>query len=97
LDDQTAYDRFVEVVKPKTHNAVVWLRDLRLMREKDGWTPQQILQIMDFAASDPFWQDNILSPKKLRLHADRLWRKIAKAQGSAGVLETERLRGKDWR
>jgi len=38
----------------------------RLMRENDGPSPSEIMDLFSFANSDNFWKSNILSPKKLR-------------------------------
>ena len=59
-----------------------WLRDIRLMREQDKRTHEQMLQLWKFAHADPFWRINVLSPGKLRKQWDALAiRRGAKGQG----------------
>lgn len=45
---------------------------LRLLIDKDGYSTEQILWIMNWAANDEFWRTNILSPAKLREKFDQL-------------------------
>src|SRR5262249_46871663 len=49
-----------------------WINDVRLMREQDRRTHDQVLEMWEFAHGDSFWKANILSPDKLRKHWDRL-------------------------
>lgn len=43
-----------------------WANEVRLMRENDGHSHSEIMDLFRFANSDNFWKSNILSPKKLR-------------------------------
>lgn len=43
-----------------------WQTAARLLIDKDGYTPEQILIVARFATTDSFWQSNILSLPKLR-------------------------------
>ena len=43
-----------------------WRTAARLLIDKDGYTPEQILFVARFATTDEFWQSNILSIPKLR-------------------------------
>lgn len=43
-----------------------WRTAARLLIDKDGYTPEQILYVARFATTDSFWQSNILSLPKLR-------------------------------
>jgi len=42
------------------------------MREKDNRELKEIKDVIDWCQADPFWQGNILSPKKLREKFDQL-------------------------
>jgi hypothetical protein len=55
-----------------------WHNAARLLIDKDGYTPDQILYVARFATTDDFWKSNILSIPKLREKFEAL--KI-KAQG----------------
>ena len=43
-----------------------WRNSARLLIDKDGYTPEQILYVARFATADEFWKSNILSIPKLR-------------------------------
>jgi hypothetical protein len=43
-----------------------WRTATRLLIDKDGYTPDQILYVARFATADEFWKSNILSMPKLR-------------------------------
>ena len=49
-----------------------WANTIRLMREVDGRTLQDIGTAFDWANKDSFWCSNILSPEKLRKQYDKL-------------------------
>ena len=49
-----------------------WANTIRLIRERDGKTNQQITDAIYFAVQDSFWQGNILSATSLRKNIDRL-------------------------
>jgi len=51
---------------------LTWLRDIRLMRERDGRTHREISELFAWANDDAFWAANILSPGKLREKWDQL-------------------------
>lgn len=66
-------DKIIENVPTlKEPNLVLWARQVRLMRERDGRTPEQIRYLIIWSQADPFWQANILSTKKLREKFDTL-------------------------
>lgn len=50
----------------KQPNICDWANTIRLLRERDGRTPEQIGALFSWANQDSFWQTNILSPGKLR-------------------------------
>ena len=58
--------------KQKEPNFDAWANDFRLMREKDNRELKEIKDVIDWCQADPFWQGNILSPKKLREKFDQL-------------------------
>ena len=43
-----------------------WRRDMRLLLDVDGRTPQQVSVAIDWCQSNAFWYSNILSPASLR-------------------------------
>lgn len=45
---------------------------IRLLLDKDGYTEEQVIWIMNWASNDEFWRTNILSPAKLRDKFDQL-------------------------
>lgn len=49
-----------------------WVREIRLMRERDRRTRREIAELFAWANGDDFWQTNILSPGKLRERWDQL-------------------------
>jgi hypothetical protein len=67
------FDR-IKVVSPsaKQPSWITWSDDLRLMRVMDSRTRDEIEALFVFATHHTFWAANILSPKKLRKHWDRL-------------------------
>lgn len=60
-----------------------WADVIRLMREVDGRTLQDIGSAFDWANKDSFWCSNILSPDKLRKQFDRLKVKSNEASKSS--------------
>jgi hypothetical protein len=56
-----------------------WHNAARLLIDKDGYTPERILFVAQFATTDDFWRSNVLSLPKLREKFEQL--KI-KAQGN---------------
>jgi hypothetical protein len=56
----------------KEPNFDSWANTIRLMRERDGRTYEEIGALFSFANQDEFWRSNILSPEKLRKQWDKL-------------------------
>ncbi|WP_273804164.1 replication protein [Providencia rettgeri] len=58
----------VLIVSPTTKepNWSTWANDVRLIRQLDGHTHQDICKMFKWANKDSFWCSNILSPAKLR-------------------------------
>lgn len=64
----------VQIINPKqkTPKWFDWANDVRLMRQIDGRTHEQICALFDWANKDSFWFKVILSPRNLRKHFDEL-------------------------
>lgn len=64
----------VLIVSPSTKepNWSTWANDVRLMRQLDGHTHQDICRMFKWANRDSFWCSNVLSPAKLREKWDTL-------------------------
>lgn len=43
-----------------------WRNSARLLIDRDGYTPDQIIYVAKFATTDEFWKSNVLSLPKLR-------------------------------
>ena len=66
--------RSIQKVKAnfKPPNLKAWAKDIDAMLRLDNRTLEQIRKILAWLPTDPFWQSNILSAKKLRLQFDQL-------------------------
>ncbi|WP_020208263.1 hypothetical protein [Gilvimarinus chinensis] len=60
----------------KKPNLESWADSVRLMRERDNRSPDDIRAVWSFARADSFWQQNILSAGKLREKYDQLKAKM---------------------
>jgi hypothetical protein len=49
-----------------------WANEIRLLRERDGRSPERVKELFLWANSHHFWRTNILSPSALRKQWDRL-------------------------
>jgi len=58
--------------KFKKPNLEKWANDIRLMRERDERTPEQIEYLINWSQENSFWCSNILSASKLRSKATTL-------------------------
>ena len=56
----------IRKISPSAKATKSWPDDIRLMRERDGHTLDEIKAMFAWANADPFWSANILSPSKLR-------------------------------
>ncbi|WP_144508082.1 DNA replication protein DnaD [Bacillus mycoides] len=74
--------------KQKEPNFDAWSNDFRLMREKDKRDLQEIKDVIDWCQADPFWQGNILSPKKLRERFDQLTIQMNSKKGAKNNAES---------
>jgi hypothetical protein len=50
-----------------------WLDPIRLLLDRDGYSPAEVEHVIRWAQGDEFWQQNIRSPAKLREQFDRLY------------------------
>lgn len=53
-----------------------WAESIRLMREKDGLSEQEVAEVFDFVRQDDFWRPNAISPQSLRGRSKNGLRKI---------------------
>ena len=58
--------------KAKPPNFDKWTNQIRLMREQDGRTLEEIRELFAWANADSFWQVNIRGPDKLRNQWEQL-------------------------
>lgn len=69
-DVEHVISSFSELLKANDvkHNkpGKAWKDAARLLIDKDGYTPEQILYVARYATADEFWKSNILSLPKLR-------------------------------
>jgi len=63
----------------KRPNLHAWANDIRLMREQDQRSYDEIFQVFTWANKHEFWCFNILSPAKLRKQFDVLTIQMKKA------------------
>jgi hypothetical protein len=64
---ENIYQRVLDVAPhTKKPNFEKWADTIRLMREQDKISHEQIWRVFDFANRDEFWRTNILGPDKLR-------------------------------
>lgn len=59
---------------------IQWRREMDKLTRLDGRSTQEIKELIDFSHEDDFWCQNILSPTKLRKHAEKLLLQMAQKQ-----------------
>jgi hypothetical protein len=64
-----------------------WANTIRLMREQDKRTDEQIRNLFRWCNQDEFWKTNILSPDKLRAK----WDDLQLRRGNANKRPQQRL------
>ena len=69
----------------KEPNFKTWADTIRLMRERDNHTHEEIESLFAWANSDDFWKTNILSPEKLRKQWDTLMIKRGNSKQKSSV------------
>ncbi|WP_234370058.1 MULTISPECIES: replication protein [Proteus] len=86
----------VLIVSPSTKepNWSTWANDIRLMRQLDGHTHQDICRMFKWANRDSFWCSNVLSPAKLREKWDTLT--IQSQQPNRGKRQVEPEPAQSW-
>ncbi len=65
-------DRIEENGSKRPAITAAWRDAARLLIDKDGRSPDQILRAIDWCQSSPFWRANVLSMTKLRERYDQL-------------------------
>ncbi|MDA2480606.1 DNA replication protein DnaD [Bacillus cereus] len=75
--------------KQKEPNFESWANEFRLLRERDNRELQDIKDVIDWCQADPFWQGNILSPKKLREKFDQLTIQMKSRKGANNNAESD--------
>ncbi|MBK5492226.1 DNA replication protein DnaD [Bacillus sp. TH13] len=73
----------------KEPNFESWANEFRLLRERDNRELQDIKDVIDWCQADPFWQGNILSPKKLREKFDQLTIQMKSRKGVNNNAESD--------
>ncbi|MDF7308241.1 replication protein, partial [Proteus mirabilis] len=86
----------VLIVSPtaKEPNWSSWANDIRLMRQLDGHTHQDICRMFKWANRDSFWCSNVLSPAKLREKWDTL--NIQSQQPNRGKRQVDPEPAQSW-
>lgn len=78
-------------------NWVEWANTIRLMRLQDKRTHYEICELFKWANEDDFWQENILSPSKLRKQWDPLTTKRLRSSGPSKTTSgASALDNTDW-
>lgn len=78
-------------------NWVEWANTIRLMRLQDKRTHYEICELFKWANEDDFWQENILSPSKLRKQWDSLTTKRLRSSGPSKTTSgASALNNTDW-
>jgi hypothetical protein len=71
-----------------------WLRDMRLLlADRDG-KAAEVVRVLRWSQQDSFWQQNILSPGKLRKHFTQLL--LKQQDKGAKVVQLKGQRAEDW-
>ncbi len=81
----------------KTPNLDSWANDIRLTRQRDGKTDEEIRELFAWANQNDFWCSNILSPGKLREKWSQLTlKRNASRKPTASQASSARPRGNDY-
>ena len=98
-DVQGVIEAFSELLKAndvKHKPGKAWKDAARLLIDKDGYTPEQILYVARYATADEFWKSNILSLPKLREKFEALKIKAqSRNQGPQHLDHSARARAKE--
>ncbi len=81
----------------KQPNLEKWASDVRLMRERDERTEEQIKYLITWSQKHEFWQANILSPAKLRTKFDTLVMQVKqdKQKAKSNVVQFNKKEAED--
>tara|TARA_R110000772_G_C13310322_1_gene440462 strand:- start:40732 stop:41592 length:861 start_codon:yes stop_codon:yes gene_type:complete len=80
----------------KEPNYEAWANAIRLARDQDKRSIDDLWDVFDWANRDSFWQTNILSPKKLRDKFDDLVIKMNSAKNSPPPIQSAGQGSTDW-
>lgn len=78
----------------KKPNLQSWARHIDYMIRLEGRNPDEIKEIIEWCQRDTFWQNNILSPVKLRQQYDQLVLKMGKKKTNTSQIQTKDLEQK---
>ena len=73
----------------KKPNIQTWAKNIDLLLRLDKLEADDIKAVIEWSQKDLFWQNNILSTKKLRLHFDQLFLKMQEFNPSTGCKRTD--------
>ncbi len=73
-----------------------WANTIRLIRQIDGRTHQEICSLYDWASKDSFWHKNIMCPASLRKQWDRLTVERAAPPASPAGKQNIDFNNTDW-
>ena len=91
------YQRILELnATYKEPNYEAWANAIRLARDQDKRSIDDLWDVFDWANKDSFWQANILSPKKLRDKFDDLVIKMNSAKNSPPPIQSAGQGNTDW-
>lgn len=81
----------------KQPNLEKWASDIRLMRERDSRTAEQIKYLITWSQQHEFWKANILSPTKLRTKFDTLVMQVKqdKQKAKSNVVQFNKKEAED--
>lgn len=88
----------VRMINPtcKSPDMTSWSNTVRLMRQIDNRSHQDICGLYDWASKDSFWHRNILSPESLRKQWDKLTMQRSAAGGHVAGKSKVDLNNTDW-
>jgi hypothetical protein len=70
--DRSLTKNFPDLKPRKPADVARWVEDFRRLREIDGKTPDDIVQVLAFSQMDSFWAQNIRSGTKFRKQYETL-------------------------
>jgi hypothetical protein len=91
----SSFSQLLEANDVKHKPGKSWHGAARLLIDKDGYTPEQIIFVARFATTDPFWRSNILSLPKLRDKFEQLKIKAQTTPAPQKMDHSARARAKE--